>query len=466
MTFSATFIGSTLRSLKKVSYGRNGNCQNFKKRKFINTWLAVVFNNEFVKRFDSLSVLLNLNFIKIYSGNTPKWTKIDNYSSKVTDTGSQSLYKFTSISSWDFDFYGVLYFLNSYTEIVENLNQLTELFIIKNNKILNKERLDKILYKHAKLKSKLPQLIIDQAFYFYPNFMPFWFKTRSIKKSITNSRFWVKYLLPYAMFQIDLWNIACWSGSCKHYKNYWMAKNPNRWGFKFADYPGDLFTVFPFIENSKNAYEFALNEKMFHLKERRDKIKYLIATDIKNYLFKLKSFSNIINFQNSYPSLNYVSILVSSAYERDETFLNTEGFTRRSARIISTLEEKHYGWEMTRIMLSPFCSSNLFFDKYSNKLLYFDYKLKSVLKNYMNFNYQASISIWELNSYLNYRTKLYIFKKKRFIWFFNLVWKQAFAKSFYWLEDYYGGSKDDYSRQSLILSECGTILKERYSNFF
>ena len=68
-----------------------------------------------------------------------------------------------------------------------------------------------------------------------------------------------------------------------------------------------------------------------------------------------------------------------------------------------------------------------------------------------------------LNFYLTIQNKPFILNENHF----RKATKKTFnTKIKYWLDDFFTGGKDEYSQNSLILTNCSKILRSESTNFF
>jgi hypothetical protein len=69
-----------------------------------------------------------------------------------------------------------------------------------------------------------------------------------------------------------------------------------------------------------------------------------------------------------------------------------------------------------------------------------------------------------LNFYLTIKTTPIVFTNK--LTFKPAQNKLKISKLKYWLDDFFIGGKDEYSQNSLILTNCSKILRSETTNFF
>ena len=190
-----------------------------------------------------------------------------------------------------------------------------------------------------------------------------------------------------------------------------------------------------------------------------------------NNKFCLDQNSNSNNNIQFYNNLNkpsnknkYLYIPSSMFYENGETFLNTEGFIKRTTKLIFKKKTKN-NWQILRKVFKHLSSNIAFINHKINNSISSNPKKITNFKNYINFQYQATQTLTNVNFYLSTKNESFIllynisdFKQKRV--------KLKVTKLKYWLDDFFNGGKDEYSHNSLVLANCSKISRLKYSNFF
>jgi NADH dehydrogenase/NADH:ubiquinone oxidoreductase subunit G len=200
--------------------------------------------------------------------------------------------------------------------------------------------------------------------------------------------------------------------------------------------------------NSKN---IAISNKVFLNQNSNFNNDNILVSDI-NKLF--------LNTQNIN---NYFYLPNSMFYENEETFINTEGLIKRTTKLISKKNNKN-NWQILRKFLKKFKSNLQLLDRKNNQVIYFNSKKISNFKNYIHFQYIAIQSFTNLNFYLSIKTKPFLIAPKNN--FKSKTNKLINTKLKYWLDDFFNGSKDEYSQNSLILTNCSKIIRTESTNFF
>jgi NADH dehydrogenase/NADH:ubiquinone oxidoreductase subunit G len=149
-------------------------------------------------------------------------------------------------------------------------------------------------------------------------------------------------------------------------------------------------------------------------------------------------------------------------YENEETFINTEGFFKRTTKLIFRKKTKS-NWQILRKFLNHFKSKLYFLNKKDNLSIVFNSTKITNFKTYSNFQYYATQTLTNLNFYFCVQNQPFSIS--------NTIFKQKSKKVLctkvkYWLDDFFSGGKDEYSQKSLILTNCSRILRSESTNFF
>ena len=96
-------------------------------------------------------------------------------------------------------------------------------------------------------------------------------------------------------------------------------------------------------------------------------------------------------------------------------------------------------------------------DKKNNEIISFKSKTLADFKNFIGFQYYATHSLTNLNFYLNIKTKSFGLDQKNTTFKLKTV-KLITTKLKYWLDDFFNGGKDEYSKNSLVLINCSDCI--------
>lgn len=216
------------------------------------------------------------------------------------------------------------------------------------------------------------------------------------------------------------------------------------------------FSMLYFINTTANT--------VFNLKKLTElKLLKLISTKI---VFKKK----LIIDQNYKANQNYVVLNKmlndylylpnTTFYENSETFINNFGFIKWTVKMISAAETKNV-LQILKKILRHLVNRMHFLTKKNFTL--FDFNKLFNFKNFINFYFYATVSLTNLNFYTNIKNKPIKLKKHRF----KLKKDKIIASKLkYWLDDFFNGSRDEYSWNSIVLNKCSKLLKKNCTNFF
>jgi NADH dehydrogenase/NADH:ubiquinone oxidoreductase subunit G len=159
---------------------------------------------------------------------------------------------------------------------------------------------------------------------------------------------------------------------------------------------------------------------------------------------------------------NYLCLPSSIFYANEETFINTEGFIKRTNKLIFKNQTKN-NWQILKKVLNHIKTNIIFLNNKNNNSIIFNSKKIINFKNYINFNYQATQILSNISFYLNLKNESFVLKN------FYLKLKPVKFQSTklkYWLDDFFNGGKDGYSVHSFVLASCSKILRSKSTNFF
>lgn len=156
----------------------------------------------------------------------------------------------------------------------------------------------------------------------------------------------------------------------------------------------------------------------------------------------------------------YFIIPATTFYENQETFLNTEGFVKQSTKLV--YNKAHTNWQIIKKIFTHLQKKLKSLNTKNNHLLFFDSTQTASFKNFSMFQYQNTKTLTITNFYLNEKTENFTFIPVNFKW---NRFKFKLTKLKYWLDDFFIGGKDEYSQQSVVLTNCSKIIRFKTSNF-
>ena len=162
-------------------------------------------------------------------------------------------------------------------------------------------------------------------------------------------------------------------------------------------------------------------------------------------------------------NFNSISLPNGSFFESSGTFLNTEGTIKKSIKFISTDSQTKEDWQIVRKIFSSSSKINFFSDNYNTSVSINLNNFNNVKKfiSYLFFattnitpNFESSFASSTVKNTLNLSSKLKKTKSKIFL-----------TKLKVWLNDFYIGGADPYSRYSTTMINCSTNLRLEKNNF-
>ena len=101
----------------------------------------------------------------------------------------------------------------------------------------------------------------------------------------------------------------------------------------------------------------------------------------------------------------------------------------------------------------------------NNDIVSFNTTKQINFSNFINFHYNAVEKLDSSTPFLANQNQPF-FISSQSVNFKQKPSKILHTKSKYWLDDFFTGGKDEYSKNSLVLSNCSKILRTQSTNFF
>jgi hypothetical protein len=132
---------------------------------------------------------------------------------------------------------------------------------------------------------------------------------------------------------------------------------------------------------------------------------------------------------------------------------NNLGSFKKSIKILNTTSKAKTNWQIIRKLISHLNHIN------ENKIIHYEFNNYYNLKKYISFNYFPVIS-FNLSFHENSFSRNLYFppEKHKNIKFYN-------TKTKLWLDDFYIGGKDLYTKFSLVMIECSKSFRLESTNF-
>ena len=199
-------------------------------------------------------------------------------------------------------------------------------------------------------------------------------------------------------------------------------------------------------------------------------IEKLIELKLLNY-FSLKSNYKILieqnnqnahlNTRNKLNISNYIYLPNNTFFEDSGSYMNTEGEVKSTVKLISSMQNTKNNWHLLRKLTSTLknieFTSNI---KYNTRIFYNSNNLFN-FKNFISLLYLSTGSLSKLSFHLKKQTQT-----------FNPIVPLKIAKVKVlttqlkkWIEDFYLGGYDNYSKESATMISCSTNLRQDTHTF-
>lgn len=173
--------------------------------------------------------------------------------------------------------------------------------------------------------------------------------------------------------------------------------------------------------------------------------------------------SNLVinNYLNKFFD-QYLYIPTKNFFETKEVLLNVQGLVKSTNQLIKNNTKKS-NWKIIRHLFNEFKNKLIFINNKTNLKL--NFKLKNnKFKTFINLLYKVNKNLNKKSIFIHNNINSFFLKnnqiiKTKKIKFFN-------TKIKLWLNDFFVGGKDEFSKNSLILIKCSTISRFQSTNFF
>ena len=213
-----------------------------------------------------------------------------------------------------------------------------------------------------------------------------------------------------------------------------------------------LFFINSTLENSLIINKL-IELQLLNYSSTNNSNKLLIEQNNKNSFLKIK---NQLNIEN------YIYLPTNVFFENFGSYINTEGQLKQTVKLVSSMQNTKDDWQILRKLISSLKTINFTSNsKYNNRILYNCNSLFN-LKNFISFMYLNTNSLSKLSFYLkskNQTTKQIISN--------NNIKKSKIVKTQLknWIEDFYLGGFDNYSKNSETLISCSINLRTNTTTF-
>nr|YP_009495587.1 NADH dehydrogenase subunit 11b [Nitzschia sp. (in: diatoms)]AWQ64317.1 NADH dehydrogenase subunit 11b [Nitzschia sp. (in: diatoms)] len=162
---------------------------------------------------------------------------------------------------------------------------------------------------------------------------------------------------------------------------------------------------------------------------------------------------------------NYFHLPTSLFLEDNETYINTQGFIKRTTKLINFKKNSKASWQITRKFYANTKSVLFFNNTKDNKLINFDSVNSFNFKNYVNFQFYAVQTLVSLSFYLTKKNLPLSSASTNNLKSVKVKVLNTKVKG--WLDDFFNGNgKDSFSYNSYVLVNCSKITRSSTTNFF
>ena len=232
--------------------------------------------------------------------------------------------------------------------------------------------------------------------------------------------------------------------------------------FKKSDLAASGIFLFLGLAGSTDLKATSLIKLMGYLFERSVVSHYCFVMDVNVAPSNNHDFSKgRFKFSPGNKSANFYYLPSSMFYESCETFITAAGAIKQSSKLIFSKNTQH-SWQVLR-KLGRLLKASLAFPNSKNRRA-LAYDQKDEISCYIFYHYLATQTLINFSGYLLTKIKPFVPLNAKI--FKQSAVKVSFAKLTYWLDDFYTGGKDDYSKDSFVLSNCSKNQRLSYTSFF
>ena len=175
---------------------------------------------------------------------------------------------------------------------------------------------------------------------------------------------------------------------------------------------------------------------------------------IENKLFsKLKAKCNLYD---------YIFLPNNVFFESSGTFINTEGISKKTVKLISSKQNTRNDWQILRKLFSYSNEITFFSNLKINSKVQFNCNNLYNFKNFISFLSFASQNLSKVSFYLQTKNQSFLLDNKKFQLNKKKIFSTKLKKN---IDDFYLQGSDKYSKHSITMVECSTLLRTEQTNF-
>lgn len=223
-----------------------------------------------------------------------------------------------------------------------------------------------------------------------------------------------------------------------------------------------------FKKISKDDFVKSLGIYLLNINSISSNLKKILELKLLNYYSNEYFTPKILLKQNNgfdfdktlFNSNTYINLPNNVFFSTNSTYLTSDGSFKQNIKFLSSTKQTKDDWQIIRKLFSKTKNINFFSNQSWNTKLSFNCNNFFKFKSYSNLLFLANNILTKFN-------KLNVSKKKVLL---NYKYKTSKVKIYntplrLWLDDFYIGGKDLYSKHSITMINCSNILKKTQSNF-
>ena len=205
-------------------------------------------------------------------------------------------------------------------------------------------------------------------------------------------------------------------------------------------------------------------------------IQKILELKLLNYFYNVKNSNLVLIEQNSmfggltslrtnnyYNIYSYLFLPTNVFFETSNTYINTEGFVKKTLKSISTIYDTKSDWQIIRKFFSYsntfLCTGGM---NNLNKKIQFNCDSLFNFKSFISFLYYSSENLTNLSFYLTVKNTSFDLKQTKYNFSVSKVYNTTFKR---WLDDFYLGLNNTYSNYSYTMVECSATFRKILTNF-
>ena len=224
-----------------------------------------------------------------------------------------------------------------------------------------------------------------------------------------------------------------------------------------------LYFINTNIENCANLKRIIELKTLILLSNKNDQPNYNHLVLDQNYYKHINKSNSDLLTTNKW-HIKYFFIPTSMFYENNETYINTQGFIKKTTKVVLNNNTRS-NWQILRKLLKIF-NTNFILLSNSHDMISFNSTKLTLFKSFISFQFFATQDLSHISHYLKIKNKPFNLYKNDFSFYkiqSSKIWNTKFK---YWLDDFFVGGKDEYSQHSTILTNCSKVLRTESTNFF